>query len=185
MDQVFVHSKGLLESQTVGPRTRIWAFAHVMSGAVVGSDCNIGECCFVEDGAVLGNRVVVKNGVQIWRGVTCEDDVFLGPNATLTNDPRPRAGRRDPAQYLATIIRQGASVGANATVLAGIEIGNHAMIGAGAVVTADVPAHAVVVGNPGSQIGWICVCGERLESKFVCTKCEKQYRQTDRGLTQL
>lgn len=153
MDEVFVHDQGLCESTEVGPRTRIWAFAHVLSGAKVGADCNICDGVFVEGGSVIGDRVTVKGGVQLWTGVELEDDVFVGPNATFTNDPLPRS-RQWLAEHPRTIVRQGASIGANATILPGLEIGPGAMVGAGAVVTRSVPAHAVVVGNPARIKGY-------------------------------
>lgn len=153
MDDVFIHDHGLCESTEVGPGTRIWAFAHVLNGAKVGSDCNICDGVFVEGGAVVGDRVTVKCGVQLWTGVELEDDVFVGPNATFTNDPLPRS-RRWLDEHPRTIVRRGASIGANATILPGLEIGPGAMVGAGAVVTRSVPAHAVVVGNPARIKGY-------------------------------
>ncbi len=153
MADVFVHDEALCESTEVGSRTRIWAFAHVLSGAKVGTDCNICDGVFVEGGAVVGDRVTVKCGVQLWTGVELEDDVFVGPNATFTNDPLPRS-RQYLDEYPRTIVRLGASIGANATILPGLEIGAGAMVGAGAVVTRSVPAHAVVVGNPARIKGY-------------------------------
>lgn len=153
MTDVFVHEKGLCESAEVGARTRIWAFAHVLEGARVGAECNICDGVFVEGGAVVGDRVTVKCGVQLWDGVELEDDVFVGPNATFTNDPFPRS-RKWLDEYPRTIVRSGASIGANATILPGLEIGTGAMIGAGAVVTRSVPPHAVVVGNPARIHGY-------------------------------
>jgi acetyltransferase-like isoleucine patch superfamily enzyme len=184
---VFVHERALCESDDVGPRTRIWAFAHVMRGAHVGAECNIGESVFVEAGAWLGDRVTVKNGVQVWDLVTVEDDAFLGPNATLTNDPVPRAARRgDPSAFLPTRVRRGATIGANATIVCGVTIGEHALVGAGAVVVRDVPAHALVVGNPARRRGWICACGERLPEALACA-CGRRFRLLDpeRGLEAL
>jgi acetyltransferase-like isoleucine patch superfamily enzyme len=157
----FQHPLSLVESEEIGPDTRIWAWAHVMHGARVGASCNIGEHCFIETGAVLGDRVTVKNGVEIWDGVEAEDDVFLGPNAVLTNDRRPRSKVYHDAPER-TVLRRGASVGANATLLCGITVGRHAMIGAGAVVTRDVPDHGLVLGNPARLAGWVCVCAKRL-----------------------
>ncbi len=182
----FVHPKGLADSTEIGPRTRIWAFAHVLKGAVIGCDCNIGECVFVEPEVVLGNHVTIKNGVQVWTGVTCEDYVFVGPNATFTNDLRPRVAHpTDPADYAKTHVCYGASIGANATIVAGNTIGSHAMIGAGTVVIRDVPAHALMVGNPARRIGWICACGEKLPESLVCPKCAKRYERADLGLRPL
>lgn len=153
MADLFVHEQGLCESDEVGPGTRIWAFAHVLPGARVGAECNICDGVFVEGGAVVGDRVTVKNGVQLWDGVELEDDVFVGPNATFTNDPMPRS-RQWLDEYPRTIVRSGASIGANATILPGLEIGTGAMVGAGAVVTRSVPPHAVVTGNPARIHGY-------------------------------
>lgn len=153
MTEVFVHERGLCESAEVGPRTRIWAFAHVLEGARVGADCNICDGVFVEGGAVVGDRVTVKCGVQLWDGVELGDDVFVGPNATFTNDPMPRS-RQWLEEYPRTVVREGASIGANATILPGVEIGIGAMVGAGAVVTRSVPPHAIVVGNPARITGY-------------------------------
>jgi len=153
MSDVFVHAQGLCESSEVGGGTRIWAFAHVLEGARIGSDCNICDGVFVEGGAVVGDRVTVKCGVQLWDGVVLEDDVFVGPNATFTNDPMPRS-RQWLDEYPRTIVREGASIGANATLLPGVEIGIGAMVGAGAVVTRSVPPHAIVVGNPARIQGY-------------------------------
>ncbi len=154
MREFFVHERGLCESEEVGAGTRIWAFAHVLEGARVGADCNICDCVFVEDGVVMGDRVTLKSGVQLWKGVELEDDVFVGPNATFTNDRFPRS-RRWLESYPRTVVRAGASIGANATILPGIEIGRGAMVGAGAVVTRSVPPHAIVVGNPARIKGYV------------------------------
>jgi acetyltransferase-like isoleucine patch superfamily enzyme len=147
MEGVFAHEHALVESDTIGPGTRVWAFAHVMEGAILGRDCNVCDHTYVEGGAVVGDRVTIKSGVQLWDGVTIEDDVFLGPNATFTNDRFPRS-KVFFDEYERTVVRRGASIGAGAVILPGVEIGAEAMVGAGAVVTADVPPRAVVVGNP-------------------------------------
>ncbi|HET9051070.1 MAG TPA: acyltransferase [Candidatus Dormibacteraeota bacterium] len=179
-DGVFVHPHGLCESDAVGPGTRVWGFAHVMEGAVVGSGCNVGAHAFIESGARLGDRVTVKNGVAVWDGVTVEDDVFLGPFAVFTNDMRPRAAIRRPRhELLPTLVRRGATVGANATVLCGVTIGEHAFVAAGAVVTRDVPAHALVRGNPARRAGWACECGEALDGALGCAACGRRYRLED------
>lgn len=154
MAEFFVHPQGLCETDQVGSGTRIWAFAHVLDGARVGADCNICDGVFIEGGAVVGDRVTVKCGVQLWDGVELEDDVFVGPNATFTNDPMPRS-RRWLEEYPCTVVRAGASIGANATILPGLEIGLGAMVGAGAVVTRSVPANAIVVGNPARIQGYV------------------------------
>jgi UDP-2-acetamido-3-amino-2,3-dideoxy-glucuronate N-acetyltransferase len=178
---VFVHELALCESDEVGPRTRIWAFAHVLPGARIGADCTVGDHAFVEGGAVLGDRVTVKNNVLVWAGVTVEDEVFLGPNAVFTNDPTPRAAfRKGPAGWQPTLVRSGATVGANATVLSGLTIGRWALVGAGSVVTADVGDHALVVGNPARQVGWACVCGRTLPGDLACA-CDRRYRVSGSG----
>lgn len=144
---VFIHPNALCESSRIGAGTRIWAFAHVLPGAAIGQDCNICDGVFIENDVVVGDRVTIKCGVQLWDGLRLEDDVFVGPNATFTNDPFPRSRIR-PAAFPLTIVRTGASIGANATILPGIEIGAGAMIGAGAVVTRTVAPRALMVGNP-------------------------------------
>lgn len=151
---LFVHPQGICESSQVGKGTRVWAFAHVLPGAVIGEDCNICDHVFVENRVKLGNRVTVKCGVQIWDGITIEDDVFIGPNATFTNDMFPRS-KVHLGEYPPTTICAGASIGANATILPGLTIGRNAMIGAGAVVTRSVPPNAVVVGNPARITGYV------------------------------
>lgn len=166
MADFFVHERGLCESNEVGSGTRIWAFAHVLEGAQVGADCNICDGVFLESGTVVGDRVTIKSGVQLWTGVELEDDVFVGPNATFTNDPYPRS-RQWLEEYSRTIVREGASVGANATILPGIEIGRGAMVGAGAVVTRDVPPHAVVKGNPARISGYVTTAESDGGAKIV------------------
>lgn len=150
----FVHEQALCESEHIGNNTRIWAFAHVLAQAQIGADCNICDHVFIENDVIVGDRVTVKCGVQLWDGVRLADDVFVGPNATFTNDLFPRS-KAYPEQFSQTIVHQGASIGANATLLAGITIGTQAMIGAGAVVTKSVPPHAIVVGNPAKIIGYV------------------------------
>ena len=162
-DGVFVHPQGLCESVDVGLGTRVWAFAHVLPGARIGADCNICDHAFIETGARVGDRVTVKNAVLVWDGVTVEDDVFLGPNVVFTNDLRPRAYIKQTREELTpTLVRRGATLGAGVTVVCGTTIGEHAFVAAGSVVTKDVPAYAVVVGNPARIRGWTCVRGEHV-----------------------
>jgi acetyltransferase-like isoleucine patch superfamily enzyme len=149
----FVHPQGLCESAAIGAGTRIWAFAHVLPGARIGADCNICDHVFIENDVKVGDRVTVKCGVQLWDGVELEDDVFVGPNATFTNDLFPRS-RRPPPSFARTLVMRGASIGANATILSNLTIGQNAMVGAGAVVTRSVPPNAVVVGNPARIVGY-------------------------------
>lgn len=172
---VYVHEMALCESDDVGADTRVWAFAHVMAGARVGPSCNVGDHAFIESGVVVGAGVTVKNNVLLWDGVVVEDLVFLGPNVVFTNDKSPRAGVRvDRTELVPTLVRHGASLGANATIVCGVTIGTWALVGAGSVVTADVPAHALVVGNPARRVGWVCECSRRLPEALVCT-CGRSY----------
>jgi len=176
---VYVHPRGLCESDRVGPRTRIWAFAHVLPGAEVGADCNVGDHAFIEGGARVGDRVTVKNAVLVWDRVTVEDEVFLGPNMVFTNDLAPRVGfRKAPEELVPTLVRRGATIGANATVVCGVTIGRHAFVAAGAVVVDDVADHALVAGNPARRIGWVCTCGRRIGEPLACS-CGRSYRIVD------
>jgi UDP-2-acetamido-3-amino-2,3-dideoxy-glucuronate N-acetyltransferase len=181
---VFVHEKALCESTTVCPRTRVWAFAHVMKGAVVGSHCNIGEGAFVEAGAVLGDRVTLKNQVMVWEGVRIGDDVFVGPGVIFTNDRAPRSPRMpeaaaryaDKSWCLTTTVEKGASLGAGAVILPGLRIGPYAFVAAGSLVTHDVPAHRLVLGHPARAMGWACACGTRLADDLRCPACGTAHR---------
>jgi acetyltransferase-like isoleucine patch superfamily enzyme len=178
-DSPFIHEQSIVEpGVSLGMGTRVWAFAHLVKGAVVGADCNICDHTFIEGGVRLGDRVTVKCGVYLWDGVIAEDDAFIGPCVAFTNDLRPRSRQR-PGQYPTTILRQGCSIGANATILPGLTIGRWALIGAGTVVTRDVPDFALVVGNPGRQRGWTCRCGQKLESfadGVAACPCGRSYR---------
>ena len=149
----FKHSHALVETESIGENTRIWAFVHILPGAQIGADCNICDHVFIENDVVIGDRVTIKCGVQVWDGLRLENDVMVGPNATFTNDLFPRS--KQPFEVQHTIVGRGASVGANATILGGITIGEGAMIGAGSVVTKDVPPKAVVVGNPARVIRYV------------------------------
>lgn len=164
MSDFVVHPQGLCETGQVGPRTRIWAFAHVLPGARLGADCNICDHVFIENDVVVGDRVTVKSGVQLWDGIRIEDDVFVGPNATFTNDRFPRS-KQYLQSYPATVVRAGASIGANATILPGLTIGQGAMVGAGAVVLRSVPPLAIVVGNPARIIGYVDAKGAERPSQ--------------------
>ena len=165
----FIHPNALVETTDIGEGTRVWAFAHVMKGAVVGKHCNICDHAFVESNVTIGEGVTIKNGVAVWDGVTLGDHVFVGPNAVFTNDLNPRAEvKKTREQFVLTEVREGASIGANTTIVCGVTIGRYAFVGAGTVVIRDVPDYALVVGNPARQIGFMCQCGERLPESLVC-----------------
>jgi UDP-2-acetamido-3-amino-2,3-dideoxy-glucuronate N-acetyltransferase len=188
----FVHPHALVETADIGPNTRVWAFAHVMKGVRIGADCNIGDHAFLESGVVIGNNVTVKNGVAIWDRVTVEDNVFLGPNCVLTNDRNPRAYiKKSGFDLTPTLIHSNATVGANATIVCGVTLGHYSFVGAGAVVIRSAPDFALVVGNPGRQRGWMCVCAETLplpasaplNSRVRCPSCGRSYRLESGGLS--
>jgi len=172
-----VHSQALIEKNvTIGANTRIWAFSHILSDVIIGEDCNICDHTLIESGVKLGDRVTVKSGVYLWTGLIIEDDVFIGPCAAFTNDRRPRS-KQYPESYSTILLQTGCSIGANATILPDITIGQWAMIGAGSVVTKNVPAHALVYGNPARIQGFICRCGKSFTaaSDHRCS-CGLSYR---------
>ena len=180
---VFIHPLALVdEGAKIGSGTRVWAFAHIVKGAVVGANCNICDHTFVEGKVRLGDRVTLKCGVFVWDGVIAEDDVFIGPAAAFVNDLRPRSRKMD-WKCTATLLKEGCSIGANATVLAGLVIGRFAMVSAGAVVTRDVADFALVVGNPARFRRWLCRCGQNLtfrNSAAIC-RCGRGYRLRDKN----
>ncbi len=180
----FIHPEALCESPHVGDGTRVWAFAHILKGAVVGCDCNIGDHAFVEGGALIGDRVTIKNGVLIWDGVVIEDDAFIGPGVVFTNDLYPRSPRMPevgnryscPENWrVPTRVCRGASIGAGAVIVCGVTIGSFATVGAGTVVTRSVPAHRLLVGNPPRLAGWMCRCGMRLDESLSCRQCGRRF----------
>lgn len=178
----FVHPQALVESESIGEGTRIWAFAHVMSGATVGRNCNICDHAFVESGVVIGNGVTIKNGVAIWDGVTLGNHVFVGPNAVFTNDLNPRAEvKKRHDQFVPTHVQEGATIGANATIVCGVTLGRYCFVGAGTVVIRDVPPYALMVGNPARQIGYMCECGETLPESLACA-CGNRFEASEFGL---
>ena len=186
----FAHETAVIdESCQIGEGTKIWHFSHIMSNCQIGKKCNIGQNVVVSPGVVLGSNVKVQNNVSIYTGVTCEDDVFLGPSMVFTNVINPRSGVNRRGQYTKTVVKKGASIGANATIVCGHDIGEYAFIGAGAVVTKEVPAYALIVGNPGRQIGWMSEYGYRLEFDAAglaqCSESGMKYRLKDNQVTKV
>ncbi len=188
--EYFAHSTAVVdEGCIIGRGTKIWHFSHIMKDAVIGSGCNIGQNVVVSPGVTLGNNVKVQNNVSIYTGVICEDDVFLGPSMVFTNIINPRSAiiRRD--QYVTTLVRRGASVGANATIVCGNEIGQYSLIGAGAVITKPVKPYALVVGNPGRQTGWVSEYGHKLsfgeDGLATCPESGQQYRLSTGEVTRI
>ena len=184
MIQYYVHPSSIIdENCIIGDGTKIWHFSHIMSGAVIGKNCNLGQNVVVSPKVILGNNVRVQNNVSIYEGVICEDDVFLGPSMVLTNVINPRSAISRKEQYRKTLIKKGASIGANATLICGITIGEFAFIGAGAVVTKDVPAFALIVGNPGRQKGWMSEYGHKLDFNSqniaICPESGQEYLMTN------
>lgn len=180
----FAHPTAVIDDNcTIGEGTKIWHFSHVMSNCIIGKKCNLGQNVVVSPDVVLGNNVKVQNNVSIYTGVICEDDVFLGPSMVFTNIINPRSAiiRRD--EYMQTLVKKGASIGANATIVCGNNIGEYALIGAGAVVTKEIPAYALVVGNPSKQIGWVSEYGHRLHFDdigiAVCPESNEKYKLAD------
>ena len=177
----YVHPSSIIDDDCqIGEGTKIWHFSHVMSGAVIGNNCNLGQNVVVSPKVILGNNVRVQNNVSIYEGVICEDDVFLGPSAVLTNVINPRSAVSRKNEYKTTLIKKGASIGANATIVCGHTIGEYAFIGAGAVVTKDVPAYALIVGNPGRQTGWMSEHAQKLqfdkEGNATCSESGASYQ---------
>jgi len=186
MNNFYCHPTAIVETETIGKDTRIWAYAHVMKNVIIGSNCNVGDHCFIESGAIIGNNVTIKNGNMIFDGVTLEDGVFVGPHVFFTNDLYPRSPRLPQAKQRyenhawlhRTLVKYGATLGAGAIILAGNTIGEFSMVGAGSVVTRDVPPYALVIGNPARRVGWVCQCGLKLKQdgqKVACPSCHLDY----------
>lgn len=178
-NNVFVHESSYVDDNVkIGEGTKIWHFSHIMGGCEIGENCNIGQNVVISPKVKLGKGVKIQNNVSVYTGVICEDGVFLGPSCVFTNVINPRSFIERKSEYKETIIHKGASVGANVTIVCGHNIGKYALIGAGAVVTKDVPDYGLVVGNPGRVIGYVCKCGERLhftDNKATCNSCGEKY----------
>ena len=178
----FVHPTAIVdENCKIGAGTRIWHWSHVMHDVKIGAHCNIGEHAFIENGVTLGNGVKVKNNVAVYTGIECEDDVFLGPNCVFTNVANPRSFIERKSEFKKTVIRRGATIGANATIICGNEIGEYSFIGAGSVVTKAVPAYTMVIGNPAKRYARVCKCGVKLDENLHCRACGMQYIADEQG----
>ncbi len=186
----FAHETAVIDQGcTIGSGTKIWHFSHIMSDCVIGENCNIGQNVVVSPQVILGNNVKVQNNVSIYTGVTCEDDVFLGPSMVFTNVINPRSAVNRRGEYLNTLVKKGATIGANSTIVCGITLGEYCFIGAGAVITRSVKPYALVVGNPGRQVGWMSEYGHRLqfndEGIAVCPESNKKYQLNDNTVIKL
>lgn len=187
MADYFVHESSYIdENVTIGEGTKIWHFCHIQSGAVIGKNCSLGQNVNVSNNVIIGNHVKIQNNVSLYEGVEIEDYVFCGPSMVFTNDLNPRSKYpKGPAGYQKTLVKEGASIGANATIVCGNTIGRNAMIAAGAVVTQHVPDHALMTGVPARQIGWACECGQKLNQQLICDQCNRKYKQDKFGLVPL
>lgn len=186
MSDYFVHESSIVdEGVTIGQGTRIWHFCHIQSGAVIGKNCSLGQNVNISNNVKVGDGCKMQNNVSLYEGVELEDYVFCGPSCVFTNDLTPRAKYpKGRAGYKKTLVREGASIGANATVVCGHTVGRWALIGAGAVVASDVPDHALMLGVPARRKGWVCECGEILPVTLVCPHCARSYRVGENGLTE-
>jgi len=181
----FKHERALVHPEAqIGEGTRIWANANILKGAIIGEHCNLGDGCYVECGAVVGNHVTLKNGVALFDGVTLADDVFVGAGAAFINDRNPRSHRSDAWVLEKTLVKKGATIGANATIMCGVVIGTYAVIGAGCVVLKNVPDYTIVVGNPDRLVGYACRCGRTLNDELKCT-CGASYQISNNTIVSL
>jgi UDP-2-acetamido-3-amino-2,3-dideoxy-glucuronate N-acetyltransferase len=186
----FAHPSAVIDKDCeIGAHTKIWHFSHIMTGAIIGAGCNIGQNVVISPGVKIGNNVKIQNNVSVYTGVICEDDVFLGPSMVFTNVINPRSAVIRKEEYKDTVVKKGASIGANATLICGNEIGRYAMIGAGAVITKPVKDHALVVGNPAKQIGWVSEHGHRLifeeRGNALCPETDQEYHLENNIVTRV
>jgi acetyltransferase-like isoleucine patch superfamily enzyme len=180
---ISIHPTALVATKAIGEGTRVWAFVNILAGATIGRDCNICDRCFIENDVTMGDRVTVKCGVSLYDGLTLENDVFVGPDVTFANDPRPRSGRHLDA-HPRTLVREGASLGAGSILLPGVTVGRFAMVGAGALVTRDVPDFALAYGSPANVHGYVCRCGATLVFEggtSACGACSRRYSRSSGG----
>ena len=193
MGEKYIHPTAIVETTQIGTDTTIWAYTHLMKAVQVGKNCNIGDHCFIEAGVVVGDNVTIKNGNMLFEGIRIEDGVFIGPHVFFTNDIYPRSPRLPQArkryaqkEWLElTLIKHGASLGAGSIILGGITIGEFAMVGAGAVVTKNIPPYSLVIGNPARSVGWVCQCGQKLkvENKiYKCDFCDRTYKKVGKKI---
>ncbi len=186
MASPFIHESAYVDDGAkIGADTKVWHFCHVLGGAVIGERCSLGQNVVVMNGVRIGNNVKIQNNVSVYEGVEIEDDVFCGPSMVFTNVINPRSHVPRKTEYRETLVRRGSSIGANATIVCGVTLGEYSFIGAGSVVTGDVPPYALIVGVPGKRVGWMCQCGERLpdSGNGTCAKCGSTYRAEGKGIT--
>jgi len=177
-ENFFVHESSYIDDDVcIGEGTKIWHFSHIQSGAQLGKSCSVGQNVNIGNNVIIGNHVKIQNNVSVYEGVELKNYVFCGPSMVFTNVMKPRSKypQRGSKHYLKTLVKEGASIGANATIVCGNTIGNHAFIGAGSTVIKDVPSYAMMVGNPARQIGWVCECGQKLDHTFICKHCKIEY----------
>lgn len=183
----FVHESSYVdEGVQIGANTKVWYFCHIQKGAHIGENCSLGQNVNISNNVKIGNGVKIQNNVSVYEGTIIEDEVFLGPSCVFTNDLTPRAKYpKGSSRYVTTVVRKGASIGANATIVCGNTIGKCAMIAAGSVITRDVPAYALMKGVPAKQAGWVCECGQKLNEKLACAKCMRKYKIAEEGLEEI
>lgn len=179
-----IHSTSDVQSENIGEDTTIWQYCVILKNAIIGSHCNINFNVFIENDVIIGNNVTIKSGVQIWDGLRIADNVFIGPNVTFTNDFTPRS-KQYPNQFLKTNILEGASIGANSTIIGGVTVGRYALIGAGSVVTKSIPDFTLWYGNPAKLRGYVCVCGNGLDKTLNCNKCNRKFNINGSKITEI
>ncbi len=184
MRGTIIHPTAEVQAQDIGEGTSVWQYCVILPGARIGKNCNINCHVFIENDVIVGDNVTIKSGVQLWDGLRIEDNVFVGPNVTFTNDMFPRS-KRYPGKFLKTIIGKSASIGANATIIGGLTIGCYAMIGAGSVLTKNVPDHTLWYGNPAQYRGYVCCCGSKMGNDLICGVCNSHYRKEQERIIKL